>query len=170
MGWPGPMTHRQYLGWREWLRADARAPDRGDWYTMQLTMTVANMFAKKPFDLDSFVLKYRGEDDDNKSRRSSVPPVADAEPTDGPPRVTAADVAAFKARQAAARIAAAAGTPVRHVVKDRDGNVVSDTGPVALDPGQVIRDAPDLPPPAPRRPLRIDRPEVPRPPAGPADL
>lgn len=40
LGWQGPMTHRQYVAWQEWLKIEQNQPDRGDHYVMQLTMQV----------------------------------------------------------------------------------------------------------------------------------
>jgi hypothetical protein len=48
MGWPGPVTHRQHLAWREWLESQWNAPSRSDYYVMQLTSDVRSIFAKNP--------------------------------------------------------------------------------------------------------------------------
>ncbi len=45
MGWPGPMTHRQYLVWQEWLNQEWNRPDRSDHYAMQVAKTVAQSAA-----------------------------------------------------------------------------------------------------------------------------
>ena len=34
MGWPGPMTHRQYLLWRVWSQEQWNRPSRSDHYLM----------------------------------------------------------------------------------------------------------------------------------------
>ena len=36
MGWTGPLTHRQYLGWQAWLEIEWDRPSRSDWYAMQV--------------------------------------------------------------------------------------------------------------------------------------
>ncbi len=36
MGWPGPMTHRQYKAWEAWQEAEWNHPSRSDWYLMQV--------------------------------------------------------------------------------------------------------------------------------------
>lgn len=36
MGWPGPMTARQFRAWRAWLEMQWNLPDRGDFYAMQI--------------------------------------------------------------------------------------------------------------------------------------
>lgn len=35
MGWPGPMTHRQFKLWRVWLSAEWNRPSRSDHYVMR---------------------------------------------------------------------------------------------------------------------------------------
>lgn len=40
LGWPGPMTHRQYLAWLAWLGAQWNLPDRNDHYLMQVALEV----------------------------------------------------------------------------------------------------------------------------------
>lgn len=37
MGWPGPMTHRQFRVWRAWLEMDMDRPGKAEWYIMQAT-------------------------------------------------------------------------------------------------------------------------------------
>lgn len=36
MGWPGPMTDRQFQAWQAWLKADWNRPSRADHYAMQV--------------------------------------------------------------------------------------------------------------------------------------
>jgi hypothetical protein len=48
MGWPGPMTHRQYVAWQFWLAGEWNEPARGDWYVMALTAAVRQVLAKNP--------------------------------------------------------------------------------------------------------------------------
>ena len=48
MGWPGPVTHRQYLAWIEWYKLEANHPDRSDWYAMQIAAEVRRANAKNP--------------------------------------------------------------------------------------------------------------------------
>ena len=45
MDWPGPMTHRQYLAWQEWLQLQWNEPDRHDWYLMK----IAAILSRSPF-------------------------------------------------------------------------------------------------------------------------
>lgn len=40
MGWPGPMTHRQFLVWQAWLDKEWNVPSRSDWYAMQTAREV----------------------------------------------------------------------------------------------------------------------------------
>lgn len=41
LGYDGPMTHRQYLGWVVWLRAQLNVPSRADHYAMQTASAAA---------------------------------------------------------------------------------------------------------------------------------
>lgn len=42
MGWPGPMTHRQFLAWQAWQRLDIEQPQRAEIvYTMQVAQAAA---------------------------------------------------------------------------------------------------------------------------------
>lgn len=41
MGWPGPLTHRQFEAWQAWLDLDMDRPSRTDWYLMQLAAMLA---------------------------------------------------------------------------------------------------------------------------------
>lgn len=36
MGWPGPMTYRQYLAWEAWLEQEMNNPGRLEFYLMRL--------------------------------------------------------------------------------------------------------------------------------------
>lgn len=40
MGWSGPMTHRQFRAWVEFLREDWNNPSRSDYYQMQVALEV----------------------------------------------------------------------------------------------------------------------------------
>lgn len=40
LGWPGPMTHRQFLVWSAWLDEQWNRPDRTDHYLMQVAAEV----------------------------------------------------------------------------------------------------------------------------------
>lgn len=48
MGWPGPMTHRQFAVWLAWLGEEWNHPSRTDHYLMQLDVTVKRLLAKHP--------------------------------------------------------------------------------------------------------------------------
>ncbi len=41
MGWPGPLTHLQFLAWQAWLTLDLERPGKNEMYLMQLTHEVA---------------------------------------------------------------------------------------------------------------------------------
>lgn len=36
MGWPGPMTERQFITWQAWLREEYNNPSRADYYAMEV--------------------------------------------------------------------------------------------------------------------------------------
>lgn len=63
MGWPGPMTARQALVWRFWLRAEQDRPSRADWYAVQTAGEVRRLFLQRigadaKVDLNSMVLRF----------------------------------------------------------------------------------------------------------------
>lgn len=43
MGWDGPVTHRQFITWREWDRSQMEQPDRSDFYAMQIAAEVRRL-------------------------------------------------------------------------------------------------------------------------------
>lgn len=47
MGWPGPMTHRQFLAWRAWLAMEWDRPSRSDHYLMQIASETIRPHLKK---------------------------------------------------------------------------------------------------------------------------
>jgi hypothetical protein len=40
LGWPGPLTHRQYRAWQAWLDGQWNRPDRTDHYLMLIAQRV----------------------------------------------------------------------------------------------------------------------------------
>lgn len=40
MGWHGPMTHRQFRVWKQWLLNENNRPDRTDYYLMQIAAEI----------------------------------------------------------------------------------------------------------------------------------
>ena len=40
LGWPGPMTHRQFLLWDLWQREQLNQPSRSDHYLMQIALYI----------------------------------------------------------------------------------------------------------------------------------
>lgn len=55
------MTNRQYLTWQRWLDQQLNRPDRSDYYLMQLTALVSNLFSKSPSQVHEFLLKFNTE-------------------------------------------------------------------------------------------------------------
>lgn len=43
MGWPGPMTHRQFEAWHEWLKRQWNIPSRTDYQIMALASEVHDL-------------------------------------------------------------------------------------------------------------------------------
>ena len=43
LGWPGPMTHRQFVAWQRWLRDRWEVPSRSDYYLMQIAFEARNI-------------------------------------------------------------------------------------------------------------------------------
>lgn len=82
MGWPGPLTHRQYETWQAWLEQQWNEPSRTDHYLM----SVARMMCwKDPPPLDKFKINFR---------REEAKPIVDDEGLDGPPGpMSLADIA-----------------------------------------------------------------------------
>jgi hypothetical protein len=48
MGWEGPMTHRQYLCWQEWLAQDLDRMDRTSYYLAGVICEVRRSYSKNP--------------------------------------------------------------------------------------------------------------------------
>jgi hypothetical protein len=72
LGWPGPMTHRQYRAWDEWLLLELNRPGRLEHYVLLVVREVRRfmgMFTKDgagPLDLDSMRIPFE--------RRAPAPP------------------------------------------------------------------------------------------------
>lgn len=62
MGWPGPMTHRQYRTTLWWLRQQMNIPSRSDHYAMQTALTIQRQWMSSPGSilLDDFKIKFGG--------------------------------------------------------------------------------------------------------------
>lgn len=60
MGWPGPVTHRQYLLWQIWLDLQWDRPTLSDYYLMQIAAEVKRVLSKSPnkIKLKDFLLKF----------------------------------------------------------------------------------------------------------------
>lgn len=61
MGWPGPMTHRQYLCWEVWLDLEWNRPNRTDHYLASVATEVRRGNARKPrsVGLKHLMLKFK---------------------------------------------------------------------------------------------------------------
>lgn len=47
MGWTGPMTYRQYLVWKAWLKEEWNNPSRSDYYAMSTALRIVQKFNKE---------------------------------------------------------------------------------------------------------------------------
>jgi hypothetical protein len=48
MGWPGPVTHRQYMLWHRWFGLQWNRPSRDNWYLMAIAAEVRRVLSKQP--------------------------------------------------------------------------------------------------------------------------
>lgn len=60
MGWPGPLTHRQFMAWSVWLGREWNNPDRHDHYLMRIVWAVEHVLAKgnQVVNLNPYKLKF----------------------------------------------------------------------------------------------------------------
>ncbi len=87
LGWYGPITHRQYLAWQEWLKEEQNRPSRSDHYVMQVAREVTLPYLRdgvQPRDLKEYAIKF-GPQQDIADPSSSQEELAK---TDGPPIMT----------------------------------------------------------------------------------
>lgn len=81
MGWPGPMTARQFSAWRWWLDDEMNRPSRTDHYLMQVAYEVVRMSGRTMKNVDRIKLDdYRlefGGGDERKAENDPFAPPAD---------------------------------------------------------------------------------------------
>ena len=53
LGWPGPLTHRQFRAWQAWLELEQSRPSRADFYLMAIRYSIETFMAKPRPDFDS---------------------------------------------------------------------------------------------------------------------
>lgn len=59
MGWPGPMTHRQFMAWQFWEAEQWNQPSRSDYYAMLIANRVDHVLAeKKDSNLEPYVIPF----------------------------------------------------------------------------------------------------------------
>jgi hypothetical protein len=71
MGWEGPITHRQYLVWIEWLDMQYDYPSRADYYEMQTAAEVCRMRVGKKastIKLESMRIRFRNGEEKRLSK------------------------------------------------------------------------------------------------------
>jgi hypothetical protein len=75
MGWIGPVTHRQYLAWQEWLDEQWDCPDRTDHYLMSIAAEVRRGNAKNPrqVEVDHLRLKFKTAQTSSKRQSTGGP-------------------------------------------------------------------------------------------------
>lgn len=67
MGWPGPMTHRQFAAWQAWLAEQWNVPSRTDNYLISIAAEIRRGNVKDPARVKfehlklKFTLKGEGE-------------------------------------------------------------------------------------------------------------
>lgn len=63
MGWPGPITHRQFLAWKEFDEAERRRPGLTEFYLMQVAHEARYAFAEKRrgFNSNDYLLRFQDE-------------------------------------------------------------------------------------------------------------
>lgn len=92
----------------KWLAREWNRPDRSDYYAMQIAAEIRALFSNKPVKLDQFHVSFTFGDAQQSSDQ-------------GMTKEKAASIAK-------AKWIGRFGGNVRHVVKDKHGNVISDTG------------------------------------------
>lgn len=71
LGWPGPMTHRQFLAWQAWRRIDVGVPGKTELYlanvAAEVRRTPGRVWGKEPdVALQDLFLKPAEEEDQNQ--------------------------------------------------------------------------------------------------------
>lgn len=68
MGWDGPLTHRQFFVWQQWLSDQFEKPSRTDFYLMQVAAEVRKLFNKNPasVDINNMKLKWKEQNEEGK--------------------------------------------------------------------------------------------------------
>lgn len=61
MGWPGPMTHRQFGAWQNWLARQLNEPSRSDHYLMQIAAWLKRGLVKEPRSVSDSEFRIRFE-------------------------------------------------------------------------------------------------------------
>lgn len=69
MGWPGPMTHRQFAVWQMWLEMELDRPTKTEQYLMQIAAEVRRTAVKDPkkVELKHMRLKFNNLDETSMS-------------------------------------------------------------------------------------------------------
>ena len=58
MGWSGPMTHRQYAAWIEWLELEWNQPSRDNYYALRIVAEIKRLFSKDAIDLGELKIQF----------------------------------------------------------------------------------------------------------------
>lgn len=118
MGWPGPMTNRQFEAWQAWLTIDLERPSKDNLYQMQTARQIILPHLAKdatPPPLSDYRLTFVAKERE---------PAGVDDGTDGPPVVTDEMIARFNRE----RSMVAMGIDPKKVEKrwvDKDGNHVA---------------------------------------------
>jgi hypothetical protein len=74
MGWPGPMTHRQFEAWQSWLDEDMNRPSKDNYYQMQTTDAVQHVIKSGGGDLNKLKISFKtpGKKKTKKQREAEI--------------------------------------------------------------------------------------------------
>lgn len=79
LGWPGPITHRQFLAWEDWdFREHWKRKDRTTYYLWQILVELRRSWIAEPGKVDSHDMDLFPEEDADRPAREGQ----DAEPAE----------------------------------------------------------------------------------------
>lgn len=119
LGWPGPVTHRQYAAWQRFLLEDYNRPSRADHYAMQVAAEVFRTIARDPNGVrrEQFGIHFP------EAGTADRPPPQEDDGYFDPPVVTDETIEMMRKKASVAGVVRP-GVKVEHRVVDRDGNLI----------------------------------------------
>jgi hypothetical protein len=103
MGWPGPMTHRQFIAWCAWDGMQWNRPDRIEFYIMRLIAEVRRGWVKHPEQVDEREFKVSFTQTKEEMEGTKPPASPKKEPTQegsGDPQFSLKNMQTTMAKQA----------------------------------------------------------------------